>query len=212
MTEYTSSPTLPNKSKTPNISQCFYRHLNSGGVLFLLVNSQKKDDLEDGLDASNSQMGFFCTSPSPLLPACQGSGLSLVFPLSPIVVQAPYDKGATGFMTDFLIGGISAAISKTAAAPFERVKLLIQNQDGMIMTGRLSEPYKGIGGYFRKLTSSGIRASFVPSGSLDCYYPMTRGRGRGGRDDPPLREWDIGDVEVEDLRALRAFRNSESCR
>jgi len=29
---------------------------------------------------------------------------------------------------DFLMGGIAAAVSKTAAAPIERVKLLIQNQ------------------------------------------------------------------------------------
>jgi len=42
------------------------------------------------------------------------------------------------------MGGVSAAVSKTAAAPIERVKLLIQNQDEMIKAGRLSEPYKGI--------------------------------------------------------------------
>jgi solute carrier family 25 (adenine nucleotide translocator) protein 4/5/6/31 len=29
------------------------------------------------------------------------------------------------FATDFLIGGISAAVSKTAVAPIERVKLLL---------------------------------------------------------------------------------------
>eukprot|EP00344_Euplotes_crassus_P008032 CAMPEP_0196996664 /NCGR_PEP_ID=MMETSP1380-20130617/2488_1 /TAXON_ID=5936 /ORGANISM="Euplotes crassus, Strain CT5" /LENGTH=309 /DNA_ID=CAMNT_0042412703 /DNA_START=26 /DNA_END=955 /DNA_ORIENTATION=- len=49
-----------------------------------------------------------------------------------------------GFVTDFLMGGVSAAVSKTAAAPIERVKLLIQNQDEMLKTGRLAEPYKGI--------------------------------------------------------------------
>lgn len=42
------------------------------------------------------------------------------------------------------MGGVSAAVSKTAAAPIERVKLLIQNQDEMLKAGRLSEPYKGI--------------------------------------------------------------------
>jgi solute carrier family 25 (adenine nucleotide translocator) protein 4/5/6/31 len=42
------------------------------------------------------------------------------------------------------MGGVSAAVSKTAAAPIERVKLLIQNQDEMIKSGRLSTPYKGI--------------------------------------------------------------------
>ena len=31
-------------------------------------------------------------------------------------------------MIDFMMGGISAAVSKTAAAPIERIKLLIQNQ------------------------------------------------------------------------------------
>ncbi|KAG6495355.1 hypothetical protein ZIOFF_043158 [Zingiber officinale] len=36
------------------------------------------------------------------------------------------------------------SVSPTAAAPIERVKLLIQNQDEMIKAGRLSEPYKGI--------------------------------------------------------------------
>jgi solute carrier family 25 (adenine nucleotide translocator) protein 4/5/6/31 len=50
----------------------------------------------------------------------------------------------TSFAIDFLMGGVSAAVSKTAAAPIERVKLLIQNQDEMIKSGRLSEPYKGI--------------------------------------------------------------------
>ena len=33
-----------------------------------------------------------------------------------------------GFYEEFLIGGIAAGISKTGAAPIERVKLLIQNQ------------------------------------------------------------------------------------
>lgn len=36
--------------------------------------------------------------------------------------------GVTAFLIDFMMGGVSAAVSKTAAAPIERVKLLIQNQ------------------------------------------------------------------------------------
>jgi len=31
-------------------------------------------------------------------------------------------------LTEYTVGGVSAAVSKTAAAPIERVKLLIQNQ------------------------------------------------------------------------------------
>jgi len=50
----------------------------------------------------------------------------------------------TTFITNFLMGGVSAAVSKTAAAPIERVKLLIQNQDEMLKAGRLDKPYKGI--------------------------------------------------------------------
>jgi solute carrier family 25 (adenine nucleotide translocator) protein 4/5/6/31 len=36
--------------------------------------------------------------------------------------------GAMDFAKDFLTGGVSAAISKTAVAPIERVKLLLQLQ------------------------------------------------------------------------------------
>lgn len=35
---------------------------------------------------------------------------------------------ATAFLKDFAAGGISAAVSKTAVAPIERVKLLLQVQ------------------------------------------------------------------------------------
>lgn len=36
--------------------------------------------------------------------------------------RAPKKKS---FVTDFLIGGVSAAVSKTMVAPIERVKLLL---------------------------------------------------------------------------------------
>ncbi|KAK3009459.1 hypothetical protein RJ639_014216 [Escallonia herrerae] len=51
---------------------------------------------------------------------------------SPVFIQAPSMKGAAGFAIDFLMGAVSAAVSKSAAAPIERAKLLIQNQDEMI--------------------------------------------------------------------------------
>jgi len=54
------------------------------------------------------------------------------------------DNSLVNFLIDFGMGGVSAAVSKTAAAPIERVKLLIQNQDEMLKTGRLQTPYKGI--------------------------------------------------------------------
>lgn len=86
-------------------------------------------------------------------------GLSSISTLSPVFANAPSEKGPYGFLIDFLMGGVSAAVSKTAAAPIERVKLLIQNQDEMIKSGRLSEPYKGIGDCFaRTMKDEGILA------------------------------------------------------
>jgi len=57
------------------------------------------------------------------------------------------------FVTDFLMGGVSAAVSKTIAAPIERVKLLIQNQDEMIKSGRLTQRYTGIVDCFSRVMS-----------------------------------------------------------
>lgn len=81
-------------------------------------------------------------SEKPVLFQKQFSSSNAVF------VPSPSEKNFASFATDFLMGGVSAAVSKSAAAPIERVKLLIQNQDEMIKAGRLSEPYKGIGDCF----------------------------------------------------------------
>jgi len=61
------------------------------------------------------------------------------------------ENSPINFLIDFTMGGVSAAVSKTAAAPIERVKLLIQNQDEMLKSGRLATPYKGIGNVFPEL-------------------------------------------------------------
>merc|ERR1711931_590345 len=49
-----------------------------------------------------------------------------------------------GFAENFMLSGVAAAVSKTAAAPIERVKLLVQNQGEMLKQGTLTEPYKGV--------------------------------------------------------------------
>jgi len=61
------------------------------------------------------------------------------------------ESSPINFLIDFSMGGVSAAVSKTAAAPIERVKLLIQNQDEMLKSGRLTTPYKGIGECFKRV-------------------------------------------------------------
>jgi len=48
------------------------------------------------------------------------------------------------FAENFMLSGAAAIVSKTAAAPIERVKLLVQNQGEMLKSGRLATPYKGI--------------------------------------------------------------------
>jgi len=60
--------------------------------------------------------------------------------------DAGKDKGKskgpkTNPIEDFMMGGISAAISKTLAAPIERVKLLLQNQGD---AASITKPYSGI--------------------------------------------------------------------
>lgn len=52
-------------------------------------------------------------------------------------------KPKKNFVQDFLVGGISAAISKTAVAPIERVKLLLQNQAASTQI-TADKQYKGI--------------------------------------------------------------------
>merc|ERR1712223_1123785 len=49
-----------------------------------------------------------------------------------------------GFAENFMLSGVAAGVSKTAAAPIERVKLLVQNQNEMIKQGRLDKPYAGV--------------------------------------------------------------------
>jgi len=54
------------------------------------------------------------------------------------------DSKKLGFVENFMLAGVAAGVSKTAAAPIERVKLLVQNQDEMIKQGRLDKPYTGV--------------------------------------------------------------------
>ncbi|XP_027911619.1 ADP,ATP carrier protein 3, mitochondrial-like [Vigna unguiculata] len=84
----------------------------------------------------------------------------LVSSLSPNFQSMNYSAitvNAPTFMVNFLMSGVYSAVSKTAIAPIERVKLLNQNQNEMIKTGRLSQPYRGIGNCFaRTIKNEGV--------------------------------------------------------
>jgi solute carrier family 25 (adenine nucleotide translocator) protein 4/5/6/31 len=56
------------------------------------------------------------------------------------------------FAVDFMVGGVSAAISKTVAAPIERVKLLLQLQDANRQIAA-DKRYKGIVDCFVRVNS-----------------------------------------------------------
>lgn len=49
-----------------------------------------------------------------------------------------------GFVESFFLSGTAAALSKTSAAPIERVKLLIQNQNELIKQGKLDKGFNGV--------------------------------------------------------------------
>jgi len=64
------------------------------------------------------------------------------------------------FLADFAAGGISGAVAKTATAPIERVKLIIQTQDAnpLIKSGKVAR-YTGIGNCFTRVYSEqGLKA------------------------------------------------------
>ena len=67
---------------------------------------------------------------------------------------------ALAFVMDFAAGGISGAVAKTATAPIERVKLIIQTQDAnpLIKSGQVAR-YTGIGDCFvRVYNEQGFKA------------------------------------------------------
>jgi solute carrier family 25 (adenine nucleotide translocator) protein 4/5/6/31 len=85
--------------------------------------------------------------------------------------KAPPPK--LGFLENFALSGAAAVISKTAAAPIERVKLLVQNQSEMLKQGKISEPYKGIVDCtMRTFRSEGV-LSFWRGNLANCirYFP-----------------------------------------
>merc|ERR1712151_305311 len=61
-------------------------------------------------------------------------------------------KYKRNFALDFLLGGVSATVSKTIVAPIERVKLLLQVQDN-IKDIPADQRYNGIGDCFRRVAS-----------------------------------------------------------
>ena len=74
---------------------------------------------------------------------------------------------------DFLLGGVAAIISKSAAAPLDRVKLLLQNQGELLKRGQLTEPYTGVGNCFKRIFQEEGFFSFWRGNQVNVirYFP-----------------------------------------
>jgi len=74
---------------------------------------------------------------------------------------------------NFALSGCAAVISKTVAAPIERVKLMIQNQDEMIKSGALKERYKGPADCFGRVYREEGLFSLWRGNAANClrYFP-----------------------------------------
>jgi solute carrier family 25 (adenine nucleotide translocator) protein 4/5/6/31 len=86
-------------------------------------------------------MVFFTSKFHPLNKESKFTSASGAF-----AAPAPAESGGmTKFLIDFVAGGVSGAVAKTATAPIERVKLLIQTQDAnpKIISGEVAR-YTGI--------------------------------------------------------------------
>jgi solute carrier family 25 (adenine nucleotide translocator) protein 4/5/6/31 len=79
----------------------------------------------------------------------------------------------TTFAIDFLMGGVSAAVSKTFASPIEVVKLRLQNVDAMIKTGALDKPYTGMLDCVNRIVADeGVKALWKGNGTnVIRYFP-----------------------------------------
>jgi len=82
-------------------------------------------------------------------------------------------KDNLSFVENFALSGAAAVISKTAAAPIERVKLMVQNQDEMLKSGRLTVPYTGVLDCTKRILSEEGVIPFWRGNLANClrYFP-----------------------------------------
>eukprot|EP00343_Euplotes_focardii_P008023 CAMPEP_0205819594 /NCGR_PEP_ID=MMETSP0206-20130828/2037_1 /ASSEMBLY_ACC=CAM_ASM_000279 /TAXON_ID=36767 /ORGANISM="Euplotes focardii, Strain TN1" /LENGTH=307 /DNA_ID=CAMNT_0053113381 /DNA_START=32 /DNA_END=955 /DNA_ORIENTATION=- len=83
--------------------------------------------------------------------------------------------GVEQLLTDLFIGGAVGAVAKTAMAPVERIKLLMQTMDSNpdVISGKV-ERYKGIGDCFTRVKAEQGVAAFWRGNLVNClrYAPQ----------------------------------------
>jgi len=91
------------------------------------------------------------------------------------VAPAPAENSPmVKFLIDFCAGGVAGAVAKTATAPIERVKLLIQTQDAnpKIISGEVPR-YTGIANCFARVSSEQGFSAFWRGNTVNVirYFP-----------------------------------------
>jgi len=83
------------------------------------------------------------------------------------------NKVKLSFLEDFGLSGAAAITSKTIAAPIERIKLVVQNQEEMIKKGTLEKPFNGVSDCFSYLMKNEGVAAFWRGNMANCvrYFP-----------------------------------------
>ena len=90
------------------------------------------------------------TSTSPMAASVTAGGPTAEAPLMPKSSKGNGRDPVQAFLTDLAAGGLAGAISKTAVAPIERVKLILQTQDASSQIA-VDRRYKGILDAFRRI-------------------------------------------------------------
>jgi solute carrier family 25 (adenine nucleotide translocator) protein 4/5/6/31 len=77
------------------------------------------------------------------------------------------------FVLDFLMGGVSAAVSKTCASPIEVIKLRLQNVESLLKAGAIDRPYTGIADCGKRIVADeGVKALWKGNGTnVIRYFP-----------------------------------------
>ena len=77
------------------------------------------------------------------------------------------------FVEDFLLSGVAAVTSKTASAPIERIKMVVQNQAEMVKAGTLDKPFNSVLECAAWINKEEGFAAFWKSNFTNCirYFP-----------------------------------------
>ena len=91
-----------------------------------------------------------------------------------VAPAAAEQSGVVKFLIDFCAGGVAGAVAKTATAPIERVKLLIQTQDAnpKIISGEVAR-YSGIVNCFTRVSAEQGFSAFWRGNTVNVirYFP-----------------------------------------